>query len=234
MSEIEKLPSMAKRQSAPPKRAAEQPKRPAEPPKPPVVEPLAALPPELPADEVPAEPMPAEAVAAEPAPVEPAPVEPNAPPQTLRELLPLMDTAYAAFRAAALRFPGERMDEHLGDGGWTRKQMLAHVATWHDLTHERLGKLITTGKAAKLEREVDSINAQSARVAIGKTAGEIVKDIEATYNRLHRQVQRLTDDQLRRHQGWAVMVIAANTYEHYADHIDELYLPEPAEGTSRR
>jgi hypothetical protein len=156
------------------------------------------------------------------------------PPLTMREMLARVDAAWGAFRALAIRFPAEHMDDHLFEDGWTRKQMLAHIAAWHDLTADRLVKLALTGKPAPLERDVDGVNALAARVAIGKTAGEVLEDVESTFNRLRRQMLRLNDAQLRMGQGWAAMIIAGNTYEHYAEHIAELVPPEPPPGSGAR
>ena len=156
-------------------------------------------------------------------------------PKTMRDTLRSVDQAWAAFRAAAERFPLERMDERLSEGGWTRKQMLEHVAAWHDLTADRLVKLINTGKPAPLDRDIDAFNAAVARQAIGKTAGEILKDMDATFNRLRRQMARLNDAQLRADDWWLAYVISANTYGHYGEHWAEIYTPElPANGRARR
>ena len=75
-----------------------------------------------------------------------------------------------------MRYPSERMDERLGEDAWTRKQMLEHVAAWHDLTADRMIKFINTGESAPLDRDTDRFNAGVARQAIGKTSGEVLKD----------------------------------------------------------
>ena len=156
-------------------------------------------------------------------------------PKTMRDTLRAVDQAFTAFRAAAERFPLERMDERLSEDGWTRKQMLEHVAAWHDLTADRLVKLINTGKPAPLDRDIDAFNAAVARQAIGKTAGEILKDMDATFNRLRRQMARLNDAQLRADDWWLAYVISANTYGHYGEHWAEVYTPElPPNGRARR
>ena len=126
------------------------------------------------------------------------------------------------------------MDERLSDGGWTRKQMLAHIAAWHDLAHDRLGKLITTGKSTPLTESDDAINARVARQATGRSAGEVLKEMEMTFNRLRRQLARLTDEQLEADEGWAVYVIAANTYEHYDEHRGDIHVSGHAEGRTGR
>ena len=156
------------------------------------------------------------------------------PPETVREALRLVDAGWVTFRNAAARFPAERMDEHLTEGGWTRKQMLAHIAAWHDLTTERLGKFALGGKPVPLDSDEDRFNARVARQAVGKTAGEVLKDMEATFNKLRRRLQSMTDQQLTAQRGWAAHVIAGNTYDHYREHYADIYTPEPAEGQARR
>ena len=149
------------------------------------------------------EPAAAEPVAAEPVA---APVEPVAAatfyPQTMREMFVRVDSGWAYFRAAAGAFPSERMDERLDDG-WTRKQMLAHIGAWHDQTHDRLGALILTGRPSETNVDTDSFNARVARQAIGRTAGEVLKEMEMTFNRLRRQLAGLSDEQLVAFDGWA-------------------------------
>lgn len=168
----------------------------------------------------------------EPTP-EPRPTAERRQPQTLSEMFALVDDAWRQFLRAASAFPSERMDERLNEG-WTRKQMLAHISAWHDLTHDRLGKLILTGESVDLTENADAINARVARQAIGRTAGETLKEMEMTFNRLRRQLGRLTDEQLAANDGWAAHVIAANTYEHYQEHRADVYQPPAPDGRSGR
>ena len=154
-------------------------------------------------------------------------------PTSTRELLRLMDDGWSWFRAAASSFPNEHMDEHLGEG-WTRKQMLAHIAAWHDSTHDRLGTLIATGNSQELGQDVDRFNARIARQAIGRTAGEIFKDMEGTFNRLRRRVAQLSDDQIAAHDGWAARVIAGDTYEHYEEHRTDVNHTAPIDSRHAR
>lgn len=154
-------------------------------------------------------------------------------PQTLGEMMALVDDGWRQFLRAAAAFPSERMDERLNDG-WTRKQMLAHISAWHDLTHERLGKLILTGESAAFTDNVDAFNARVARQAIGRTAGETLKEMEMTFNRLRRQLGRMTDEQLAADNGWAAHVIAANTHDHYEEHLADVYQPAAPDARSGR
>lgn len=168
----------------------------------------------------------------EPAPADVAPpVDPAAPPLTMREMFARVEPAYQAFRDAAYSYPAEHMNDRIGEEGWTRKQMLAHVAAWHDLTTDRLIKAGMTGQPVMLDRDQEQINAAAARVAIGKTAGEVLKDVESTYARLRRQMLRMTDADLRLGEGWAAERIAGNTYDHYEEHMADLAPPAPLPGS---
>lgn len=177
-------------------------------------------------------------VAVTPTPAEPEPVAQVEEqqfdfPRTIKDTLRKVDDSFSAFRAAAMRFPSERMDERIAEDSWTRKQMLQHVASWHDLTADRLIKLINTGKPAPLDRDTDQFNASVARQAIGKTSGEILKDIDATFNRLRRQLARMTDAQLEQDDWWAAWVIGGNTYGHYEEHWADVYTPDLPQGGGR-
>jgi hypothetical protein len=163
-----------------------------------------------------------------------APALPPAYPQTMKEVYARVDGAWLQFLALASAFPNERMDEHLSEGGWTRKQMLAHISAWHDAAHDRLGDMIMSGKPSERTYDEDQFNARVARQAIGRTAGEVVKEMEMTFNRLRRQLGRLTDQQLVADDGWAASVIAGNTYEHYQEHAADVYQPPPPDGKSGR
>jgi hypothetical protein len=177
--------------------------------------------------------------AAEPelvAPPEPTPeVRVGGPPLTMRAMFARVEPAFHEFRNAAYGYPAEHMNDHIGDEGWTRKQMLSHIAAWHDLTTDRLIKMSLTGQPVPLDREQETINAAAARVALGKTAGEVLKDVEASYARLRRQMLRMTDADLRLGDGWAAERIASNTYAHYAEHMADLAPPvaSPGSGAQR-
>ena len=221
----------------------------------PQIAPKAAARAPVPEPEAMPDPVPELVVEPEPVSATPAPVEPQAPPAvepdsrpvptpspapsetpplSVRELTARVDAGWAAFRSAAFSFPAEHMNDHLTEHGWTRKQMLAHIAAWHDLTSDRIVKLALTGRPSALQRDTDAINALAARVAIGKTAGEVLEEIESTFNRLRRQMVRLTDEQLRVANAWAAQVIAGNTYEHYAEHFADLAPPESLPGSGAR
>ena len=141
---------------------------------------------------------------------------------TVRDVLTRMDEGWNDFSTRVQELPGEVLGAHLGDGGWTRKQMLAHITTWHELTVERLSGLMASGEQPELAEDEDVINARAARAAEGRTSGEIIQSMQDSYARLRREVSRLTDQQLLDHDGFAASVIAGNSYGHYDEHLDDV------------
>ena len=141
---------------------------------------------------------------------------------TVREALSRMDAGWAEFSGMMKSMPNEQLEERLGDDAWTRKQMLAHISTWHDMTVDRLGRFMDSGEPSDLDEHEDAINARAARAATGRTTGEIVQGVEDSYRRLHRQVSRLTDAQLVDHDGFATAIIAGNSYGHYRLHLADI------------
>ncbi len=141
---------------------------------------------------------------------------------TVRDVLARMDAGWADFRARLHALPTELLEARLGDGAWTRKQMLAHISTWHELTVERLSRYAEAKVPAELDEHEDVINARAARAAEGRTTGEILQGMEDSYRRLRREVGRLTDAQLTANDAWAAAIIAGNSYDHYAEHFADL------------
>jgi DinB superfamily len=144
----------------------------------------------------------------------------------VRNTLRRMDEGWATFseRVAALR--GEELTTRIGEGGWTRKQMLGHITTWHELTTERLLRFVESGEPVGLpgDEPEDAINARAARASEGRTTGEVIMSTADSHRRLRRAVSTLTDAQLAAHEGWAATVIAGNSFDHYAEHLADLEL----------
>ena len=138
------------------------------------------------------------------------------------ETLARMDAGWSTFRTRVHALPSQLLDQRLGQASWTRKQMLAHVGTWHDRTVEALSSLTETGRLPGEPEETDAINARAARAAVGRTNGEILFSLDDSYRHVQRAVARLTDDVLLAHDGWATAMIAGNTYGHYEEHLADL------------
>jgi DinB superfamily len=141
---------------------------------------------------------------------------------TLREVLERLDRGWSAFRDRVHDLPSEQLELHISEGSWTRKQMLGHIAAWHDLTVERLARFAESGQPNGVDEDEDVINARAAHAAVGRTSGELVLNLDDSFRRLRREVGRLSDAQLRAHDSWATSIIAGNTFDHYEDHLADL------------
>ena len=138
------------------------------------------------------------------------------------ETLARMDEGWAAFHRRVHALPSQLLEQQVPQGSWTRKQMLGHVAAWHERTVEALAWLTETGQLPGPADDTDVINARAARAAIGRTAGEVLYGLDDSYLHVHRVVARLTDADLSAHDGWATAMIAGNTYDHYTQHLVDL------------
>jgi len=143
-------------------------------------------------------------------------------PPNLGDILARMDEGWSRFHGRVTSIPTEKLADRIGEDGWTRKQMLAHIATWHDLATERLARFADTGEPAHLAEEADAINARAARAAEGRTSGEVLLAMADSYRRFRRQVGTLTDAQLGAHEAWAAAIVAGNSFEHYEEHLADL------------
>jgi DinB superfamily len=142
----------------------------------------------------------------------------------VRNTLRRMDEAWATFHERVGSLGNEQLTTRVGDGGWTRKQMLAHISTWHELTTERLLRFAESGEPVAVpgDESEDSVNARAARASDGRTSGEVLVVMTDTHRRLRRTVAAMTDAQLAAHDGWAAAVIAGNSFDHYAEHLADL------------
>lgn len=148
---------------------------------------------------------------------------------TTREALERMDRGWSEFRRRVHDLPAEHLGSRLGEGAWTRKQMLGHIATWHEMTADRLGRFAASGEPNAPDDHEDVINARAAHAAEGRTTGEILLNLDESFRRLRREVSRLTDAQLVAHDYFAVSIIAGNSFGHYEEHLADLDL-----GATRR
>jgi hypothetical protein len=144
------------------------------------------------------------------------------PAQAVQAQLRLIDEAWREFRSAVDKLVPAALGERVAGEGWTRIQMLAHIAAWHDVTTHRINAMRETGAMPGPPLSVDGFNADIAAQNEGTEADEAVRELDLSYQRLRAAVVLLSDEQLRASDAWAVAILAGNTYEHYPDHIDDL------------
>ncbi|MBI2773279.1 MAG: DinB family protein [Chloroflexi bacterium] len=164
------------------------------------------------------------------------------PPATRDELLARMDAGWRPFQMKVWTLDAKAMARPT-PAGWTYTQMLAHVSAWHDLTARRLRTFATSGTQEPAE-DADAFNARVAREATGRTRDEILRELDRSAKDLRGAVEALTDEQVVRDTrdtpqgpaGWAVAVVAGNSYGHYEEHVDDMraVLPSSAAELANR
>ena len=141
---------------------------------------------------------------------------------SVKQTIARVDAGWNDFIHAVQALPPQQLEEKRGEHAWTRKQMLAHLAVWHDLTTDRLGRFVESGRPVALEEDEEVVNARAARGAEGRTSGEVLLVLQESFRRLRRQIAQLTDEHLAAADAWAARTIAGNTYGHYQEHAADV------------
>jgi hypothetical protein len=142
------------------------------------------------------------------------------------DLVNLVQTPWVGFRLAigAIGLPG--LEEKTATG-WTYKDLVAHAAAWEDRTAPRLRELREKGEAAPGADDTDEFNAAVVEHTRGRDAREVVNELDAAHDRIVDEIKKLTPELIQRNGGWAIAVVAGNTYGHYAEHFDEIFVAVP-------
>ena len=140
---------------------------------------------------------------------------------TTEELLRRVDAGKAWLDDRLAEFPAEAdFDQPVG-GGWTRRQMVHHLAVWHGLTVHRLRSYQQTGqRPAGLDS--DAINDEAMKSAAGRSREQLLADLDSSFRALRVEVARLRDEQLPEHDFWPGGVVVGNTFGHYEEHRADL------------
>jgi hypothetical protein len=114
----------------------------------------------------------------------------------------------------------------------TSKELLAHVAAWHDRTARRLRVFRATGTypdpgdeaALRLPALADEDDFDARVSASHRLVGAeaLLDELDAAFRTLRAEVAQLEDDQIHATGDWAVAIVRGNTDGHYAEHAREL------------
>jgi hypothetical protein len=143
---------------------------------------------------------------------------------TTAELLRRVDDGWRQLNERLANFPEETLDQPVG-GGWTRRQMLRHLAVWHELTTRRLAEYQRTGQRPGMPKTVDEINEEAMASAEGRSRDKLLADLATSFAGLRVEIAKLRDEQLPQLDFWPGGVVVGNTFGHYEEHRADL---EPA------
>ena len=147
--------------------------------------------------------------------------------KTPKDVAMAVNAGWINFRLALMSLGESGLGAKTGVGGWTFKQMAMHCAGWEDLTVTRLRTLRETGKPSTSGVDTNEFNARMAAQAEGKSARAVLKDLDDAHTRLVKEIEQLTPEQIHANDGWAIQVIAGNSYGHYGEHHTELFAAVP-------
>ncbi|HEX2906953.1 MAG TPA: ClbS/DfsB family four-helix bundle protein [Phototrophicaceae bacterium] len=164
---------------------------------------------------------------------------------TKTNLLAQMQTGWENFNAYIKTLDAAQLTTLTDAAGWTVKDHLAHLATWEDGTYgvlqsechwERMG----VSQEAWTSGGWDPTNAAIYQQHLAKSLAEVQQLLAANHQRLVEKIQTLTEADLQRPYNtyqpgttWEapiVELIAASTYQHYAEH--QPWIEAIAQGTA--
>src|SRR5439155_7172229 len=135
--------------------------------------------------------------------------------KTAKDLAMAVNAGWINFRLALMSLGTAGLDATTSTG-WTYKALAQHVSGWEDLAAKRLSGLRETGEFAPSGVTTDAFNAEMAQRASARAGAEVLADLDATHTRLVAEIERLTPEQIRANDGWAIAVTAGDSYGHYA------------------
>ncbi len=146
--------------------------------------------------------------------------------KTAKDLATAVNAGWINFRLALMSL-GVSGLEATTPIGWTYKALAQHAAGWEDLAAKRLARLRESGEFVASGVETDAFNAGLADRAKERSGSEVLADLDAAHTRLVAEVEKLTPEQIRANDEWAIAVIAGNSYGHYGEHHAELFAAVP-------
>ena len=146
--------------------------------------------------------------------------------RTAKDLALAVNAGWINFRLALMSIGAAGLDATTSTG-WTYKALAQHVAGWEDLAAKRLAHLRETGQFAESGVTTDAFNAEMAERASVRSGAEVLADLDAAHTKLVAEVENLTPEQIRAHDGWAIAVTAGDSYGHYGEHHTELFAAVP-------
>ncbi len=143
------------------------------------------------------------------------------------DLLALVQTSWTPFRLAIGAIGLPSLEEKTWTG-WTYKDLVAHAAAWEDRTATRLATFRRSGaKTYPGVDDTDEFNAAVVERTRGRDAREVTGELDAAHARIVEEIGQLTPEQIHAKDDWVISVVAGNTYGHYADHLDEIFVSVP-------
>jgi uncharacterized damage-inducible protein DinB len=144
--------------------------------------------------------------------------------KTREQVLRLVRDGRAELEDALARLPDARLEEPLLEGGWSAKDLMAHVSHWE------LAFLSNVGEPPPPiadQGSTDATNDAVYRHHHARPLADVREEFEAVHRRLVERVSTFSDDELNAQPviGKEAVVwqyIAGETWNHYPEHVAQL------------
>ncbi len=146
--------------------------------------------------------------------------------KTPKDLAMAVNAGWVNFRLALMSLGSTGLDATTS-AGWTYKALAQHAAGWEELAAKRLAGLRETGEFAPSGVTADAFNAEMAERARDRSGADVLADLDTAHTKLVAEVEKLTPDQIRANDSWAIAVTAGDSYGHYGQHYTELFAAVP-------
>ncbi len=149
-------------------------------------------------------------------------------------LLDKIRSGYAALEAQLALLNETQMTTPGTDGGWSIKDILAHIMMWQYRLLDRIGAISRNEEPALLisgvtNEQIDKLNAQFNEENKPRSLNEILSGLRTSHAQVIEAVQTMADEDLFDPQRLAWMdgdpfwhLVASDTYEHYQEHTESI------------
>lgn len=145
---------------------------------------------------------------------------------TKDELVARIRTEHARLDAAVARIGEERCIDPAFDGGWSLKDIFAHIGFWERACTRWLEAVARGETPDRPEvRDVDATNADAFDAAKPRALADVLAESHASYDGIIRATTSLPDSELgdERRFGFPIWrVIDGNSGEHYREHAEQI------------
>lgn len=143
-------------------------------------------------------------------------------PKTLAEALERAAAGWAQLKAAYAGLSEEELTRPGVNGSWSVKDVVAHVAAWHDEAYRAISGALAGGEYPRFDdAAVDAFNARVYEARRDLPLDQVLADAERSHERLVALLRGLPEERYQRDerlQRW----IGGNTFGHYEEHLPDL------------
>ncbi|MGH9174322.1 MAG: DinB family protein [Vicinamibacterales bacterium] len=141
-------------------------------------------------------------------------------PVNRQQLLQRLDAAWTAFTDAYAGLPDARMTEPGVTGGWSIKDILAHITIWEEEALKHLPHVIagdTPPRYSVTYGGIDAFNDLMVERRRALPLSDVLRQLDETHQRLIAYVETMPDDQITTDTR-ARRRLRLDTYSHYPIH----------------